>query len=706
MYKASEEKEFYKDSKHFLSNQPIASSYDRLIEVLTYHEWRYAVLNDPVISDFEYDQLFDSLKKIEAANPLLIRPDSPTQRIASDLSPDFPTVAHLTPMLSLGNSYNAEDLLDFDKQIKKLTKSDAEVIYNIEPKFDGGSIAAVYENDFLTKSATRGNGVQGEDITPNAKTLKSIPLKAAFSKYGIAKAELRGEAIIPLALFKKVNADRESQGLKVFANPRNAATGGLRTKDANETSNRGIEVFMFQLSYAEDKDGNNVLSSFKNHSDHLDMLRQLGFKVPKEGQKVAKNINEVVKFVADFENQRDSLDYEIDGMVVKVNDLEVQESVGYTQHHPRWAIAYKFKAKQATTTLLDVEYQIGKVGSVTPVAKVEPVFLAGVTISSISLHNEDFINQKDLRIGDKVLVERAGDVIPYIVKSLPDLRSGDEKKIKFPKYCPRTDHEEKSELIQYEGEAAWRCPVCQFGRDNIQKIIFHVSKAAMDIDGFGKSNVERFYELGWVNDISDVYNLDYEKIKELDGFGEKSADKIQKAVEKAKSNPLQKLLASLSIHHLGKKASKLIAQEINHVYDLKDWSEEDFTNIKDIGPVVAENVKAWFEFPGNFEMLERLEARGVNLAQTEEDKPKKIVENAPLSGKSILFTGSLQNLNRNEAQEIAEANGAKNISAVSKKLNILVVGEKAGSKLTKAQALGTVEIMTEQEFIELLNLDL
>ncbi len=704
MYKASEEKEFYKDSKHFLNNQPIASSYDRLIEILTYHEWRYAVKNDPVISDFEYDKLFDALKEIENNNPLLIRPDSPTQRIASDLNPDFPSVKHLTSMLSLGNSYNAEDLIDFDKSIKKLIKEEKDIIYNVEPKFDGGSIALVYENDFLIKAATRGNGVEGEDITPNAKSLKSVPLKAAFSKYGITKAELRGEAIIPLKIFKKVNKERETEGLKIFANPRNAATGGLRTKDANETSNRGIEIFMFQLSYAEDNDGNNVLSSFINHSDHLELLSDIGFKVPIDGQLVANNIDEVVKFVSKFESKRDSLDYEIDGMVVKVNDLKVQDRVGSTQHHPRWAIAYKFKAKQATTTLLDVEYQIGKVGSVTPVAKVEPVFLAGVTISSISLHNEDFIKQKDLRIGDKVLVERAGDVIPYIVKSLADLRTGDEKRIQFPKYCPR-DHGDKSKLIQYADEAAWRCPICQFGRDNIQKIIFHVSKAAMDIDGFGKSNVERFYELGWVNDISDIYNLDYEKIMALDGFGEKSALKIQAAVEKAKSNSLQKFLSSLSIHHLGKKASKLIAQEINHVYDLQSWTIEDFTNIKDIGPVVAENVKAWFEFPGNLEMLQRLEERGVNLKQTEEDIPKQIREDAPLSGKSILFTGSLQNLNRKEAQEIAEMNGAKNISGVSKKLDILVVGEKAGSKLTKAQALGTVKIMTEQEFIDLLKLD-
>jgi len=703
MYSSSEEKKLFEEGKQFLENSASPSSYKNLIKVLQYHEWRYAVKSDPVISDFEFDQLFDQLKEIEKKNPTLIQPDSPTQRVANDLNPEFDPVTHLTPMLSLGNSYNAKDLEDFDKQIKKLTKNDDAVEYSIEPKYDGGSIALVYEGDALVRAATRGNGVEGEEMTPNAIALPSIPLKALFSKHGIHRAELRGEAIIPLSTFHKVNKERQAKGQKIFANPRNAASGGLRMKDPNETRDRGIEVFIFQMSYAVDLEGQDVLTRFKKHSEHLNLLADIGFKVPSSGRAQAKDINEVAKFVIEYEAKRETLDYEIDGMVVKVDDLLVQEQIGYTQHHPRWAIAFKFKAKQATTTLLDVEYQIGKVGSITPVAKVEPVFLAGVTISSISLHNEEFIKSKDLRIGDKVLVERAGDVIPYIVKSLPDLRTGKEQVIEFPKYCPR-NHEEPSELVQYEGEAAWRCPVCQYGRDNLQKIIFHVSKDAMDIDGFGKSNVERFYEMGWIQDISDIYNLDYDKILELEGFGQKSVDKMRDSIEKVKTNPNRRMLYGLSIHHLGKKASKLLAEKIDHIYELKDWNPEDFTTIKDIGPVVAENVLKWFEYPGNFEMLQRMESYGLDFNQKEEDKPLEIDDDALLAGKTILFTGTLLNLKRGEAKKIAEQHGAKNISAVSKNLDILVVGEKAGSKLTKAQALGTVTIMTEAEFIDFLNL--
>ncbi len=705
MYSSSQEKELFEQSKHFLKFPAEQKSYDLLIDVLVYHEWRYAIQNDPVISDFEYDQLFDQLKKLESQDSKIIRPDSPTQRVTTDLNPEFPSVDHLTPMLSLGNSYNAEDLKDFDRQIKKLLGTEEDISYNIEPKYDGGSIALVYENDMLLRAATRGNGVQGEEMTPNARALPSIPLKAAFSKFGIHTAELRGEAIIPKDLFKKINEERETKGLKLFANPRNSAAGGLRMKRPSETRDRGIEVFIFQMSYAADKDGNDILASFGKHSEHVHMLGEIGFKIPIDGSKVVNKIDDVSKFISTWEPKRDSLNYEIDGMVIKVDDLASQAKIGYTQHHPKWAIAYKFKAKQATTTLLDVEYQVGKVGSITPVAKVEPVFLAGVTISSISLHNEDFITQKDLRIGDKVLIERAGDVIPYIVKSMEDLRTGDEKPIEFPKHCPVNGTDAPVELVKVEGEAAWRCPDCQCGKQNLQKIIFHISKDAMDIDGFGKSYVERFHEMGWVKDITDVYNLDYEAISQLEGFGTRSAQKIEKAIDKAKQNPIQRLLHSLSVHHLGKKASKIIAQKINHVLDLKDWTLEDFTSIKDIGPVVAENVIEFFQDEKNVEMLKTLESYGVNLTQTEADKPIEVSDDAPLVGKTILFTGTLQTLKRNEAKKIAEENGAKAISAVSSNLNILVVGEKAGSKLTKAQALGTVQIMTEQEFIELLNLD-
>ncbi|MCL4107184.1 UNVERIFIED_CONTAM: hypothetical protein GTU68_032999 [Idotea baltica] len=428
----------------------------------------------------------------------------------------------------------------------------------------------------------------------------------------------------------------------------------------------------------------------------LDKLTSLGFKIPQAERKLCKNIDEAIAFCAHWQEVREDYPYEIDGMVVKVNSFELQEKCGYTQHHPRWAIAYKFKAKQATSKLERVEYQVGKIGAVTPVAKITPVALAGVTVSSISLHNADFISTKDLRIGDTVLVERAGDVIPYIVKSFPELRDGSEEEVIYPTHCPVCEHE----LVRIENEAAWRCVNVACEAQVIQRMIHHVSKDAMNIDGFGASYVERFHELGWLNDISDIYNLDYEAIAELEGFGERSAQKLKSAIEKAKSNPIHRLLNSLAIHHLGRKASKVIAEKIAHVMNLKTWTVEDFTNVKDIGPVVAENVTAFFSDEVNVEMLGRMESYGVNLFQTEEDKPREVKEDAPLAGKSILFTGALQLMNRKEAQLMAEEAGAKNISAVSSKLDILVVGEKAGSKLKKAKTLGTVAIWSEEEFLE------
>lgn len=440
MYSQDQQKKLIARSKALLKqkDQIPRSDLEDLREVLVFHEWRYYVLNQPLISDFEYDQLFKALEAIETTYPELITPDSPTQRVSNDLTSDFPSVPHLIPMLSLGNSYNLEDLREFDTQIKKLGQlaSEASVTYSIEPKFDGGSIAAVYENDLLVRGATRGNGTKGEEITANTRTIQSIPLRANFSKKGIHRAEVRGEVLIRKDVFKKVNEQREIDGLPLFANPRNAATGGLRMKDPKEVTKRGLVAFIYQLGFAEDKNGNNLLPSMKSHHESLELLDSIGFKVPREQSKVCQGIEEVFQFCTAWEAKRENYDYEIDGMVIKVDDLALQEKCGYTAHHPRWAIAYKFKAKQATSKLLEVEYQVGKIGSITPVAKIEPVALAGVTISSISLHNEEFITGKDIRLGDQVLVERAGDVIPYIVKSLEDARDGSEKKIKFPTKCP------------------------------------------------------------------------------------------------------------------------------------------------------------------------------------------------------------------------------------------------------------------------------
>jgi len=648
-----------------------------------------------VISDLEFDQLFKKLQKLETLPEVEIRSDSPTQRVSSDLTSDFPSVAHLNPMLSLANSYNAEDLQEFDQQIRKLTlKETGNIPYFVEPKYDGGSIALVYENDKLIRAATRGNGTEGEEMTANAMTLPTVPLSAKFSEYGIVKAELRGEAVIAKKTFEATNEKRAAAGLQLFANPRNAATGGLRMKDANESRKRGLEVFIFQIAYAVDENDKDLLKTFKTHSNTIKILQDLGFKVSLKKDQLCKNIMAAVASCTKWELEREKFSYEIDGAVVKVDDMALQEMVGSTRHHPRWAIAFKFKAKQAHTRLLEVEYQVGKTGAITPVAKVEPVALAGVTVSSISLHNEEFIAQKDLKLGDTLVIERAGDVIPYVVKSLADIRTGEEKELSFPKICPACD----TTLNKSEDEAAWRCPNYSCKAQVLQRMIFHVSKNAMNIDGFGKSYVDTFHSRGWLTDLSDIYKLNYKAISMLEGFGTRSADKLEKAIESAKKNPIHRLLHSLSIHHLGKKASKLIAQEIKHVLDLASWSEEKYVEIKDIGPVVAENVSAFFQKPSNIEMLKEMEANGVNLTQTEEDKPKVVSADAPLIGKTILFTGSLQTMSRKVAQSKAEEAGAKNISAVSSKLNILVVGEKAGSKLKKAEALGTVQIMTEEEF--------
>ena len=708
MFSSQQQRDLYELSKKLLPS-PLPgdrAEADRrasdLREVINYHEWRYYIQNDPVISDYEYDQLFKQLQAIEDAWPEFKTSDSPTQRVSSDISEAFKQVTHITPMLSLDNSYNEEDLRDFDEQVKKLTGTDktADIEYCVEPKFDGGTIVLVYQNDQLLTAATRGNGVVGEDMTHNARVIRTIPLSAAFSKHGIRKVELRGEALIRKDLFHKINQERADAGEVLFANPRNTATGGLRTKDPKETASRKIEAFVYQLGYAADADGVEITSRYSTHYETIELLGTLGFKIPsaEHSELVCSNIEAVMRACRQWEEHREAFPYEIDGMVVKVNSLALQEKCGYTSHHPRWAIAFKFKAKQATTKLLGVEFQVGKIGSITPVAKLEPVALAGVMVSSVSLHNEEFISSKDIRIGDTVLVERAGDVIPYIVKPMEELRDGSETVIAFPTHCPSCGEP----LVKVEGEAAWRCVNSyQCEAQSLQRMFFHVSKDAMDIEGLGKSTIERFYELGWVRNIADLYRIDYDKVAALEGFGEKSAANMRAGIEKAKQNPIHRFLHSLSIHHLGKKVSKLVAAEIGHVMELKDWEEERFLEIKDVGPVVAKNVVAFFKDERNVEMLREMEALGVNMTQTEEDQKPESAAEGILAGKTILFTGALQQFTRETAEAAAAAAGATLASGVSSKLNILVVGEKAGSKLEKAKKLGTVQILTEQEFVDL-----
>ena len=670
-----------------------------LADVIRFHEYRYYVLHEPLLADGEYDQLYKKLQALETAFPDVQQEDSPTRRVSPDLTSDFPEVTHLTPMLSLDNSYNAEDLRAFDQQVRKWTGiDDGPIAYAVEPKYDGGTITLVYEGDRLVRAATRGDGVRGEEITANIRTIRSVPLTAAFGQQGIHRVELRGEALIRKDVFQQLNDRRAAADEALFANPRNAATGGLRMKDPAAAAERGLDAFIYQLGYAVDDQDRDRMADFPTHHQALDLLDSLGFKVPRSERTVCPDIEAVIAFCQRWAEIRDDYPYEIDGMVVKVDRRDLQEKCGFTSHHPRWAIAFKFAARQATSQLLDVEYQVGKIGSVTPVAKIEPVPLAGVTVSSVSLHNEDFIRSKDIRLGDRVLVERAGDVIPYIVKPLVELRTGTEQPISFPTHCPVC----ASPLFREPDEAAWRCMNSQCEAQVKQRMIFHVSKDAMDIEGLGRSTIDRFYALGWLHSIADLYRLDYEAISGLEGFGPKSAENLARSVENAKRNPIHRLLHSLSIHHLGKKASQLLAAEIDHVLDLRTWQEEEFLMIKDIGPVVAQNVQAFFAQPENVAMLEEMEELGVNLQQTEDDRPKVIAADAPLSEKTILFTGTLEQMSRKEAQSLATNAGAKVVSAVSGKLDILVVGAKAGSKLKKAQALGTVEILSETEFLKLI----
>lgn len=702
----------YSPQADLFESATAAEKAEELRTVIRYHEWRYYVQNDPVISDFEYDQLYKQLERLEQAHPEVVVPESPTQRVSSDLTDQLTPVAHLTPMLSLDNSYNAEDLQDFDERVKKLCglPPEAAVEYCVEPKFDGGTIVLVYENDRLVRAATRGNGSVGDDITHNMRTLRSIPLTARLSDVRIYKAELRGEALIRKDVFEQVNLQREAAGETLFANPRNAATGGLRMKDPREMTERKIEAFVYQMGFAQDSAGENRLNAFATHHQTIELLRSMGFKTPDTVQypddqpllkrTVCSHIGEVADVCAAWQAYRDTYPYEIDGMVIKVNDLALQELCGYTSHHPRWAIAYKFAARQATTRLRDVEFQVGKTGAVTPVAKLEPVALAGVKVSNVSLHNEEFIRTKDLRIGDQVLVERAGDVIPYIVKSLAELRDGSERAVVYPRQCPVCH----SALVRPEDEAVWRCENSDCEAQVLQRMIFHTSKHAMDIEGLGESTIERFYKLGWLHSIVDLYRLDYTAIARLEGFGEKSAANLRAAIEKAKSNPIHRLLHSLSIHHLGQKGARLLAAEVEHVLDLQGWDLEKYQTIKDIGPVLAGNVYAFFQNDHNIALLQTLEQLGVNLRQLEADRKPDVNTDGILYGKSILFTGTLSGMTREQAEKMAAAAGASLASGVSKHLSILVAGEKAGSKLKKAQALATVAIWTEEEFLKTLGL--
>lgn len=697
MYSKEQTKELQKLTAELIKKQSPFSikeqDAEQLRDILRFHEYRYYILNDPLISDYEYDQLYKALEKIEKENPGLITPDSPTQRVAKGLTRDFPTVQHLVPMLSLNNSYNAEDLIDFDRKARELTGLD-KIEYCVEPKFDGGSISLIYENDLLTRGATRGDGVEGDEVTTNMKQIRSLPLSAKFSHYGLQQVEIRGEVLINKSNFKKYNEQLIEQGEDPKANPRNAAAGTLRIKDSSEVAKRNLEAFVYHVSYFSLVKGKKTPEELTTHSGSLQLLWDLGFRSPEKEKKLFKGIDPVIKYCRDFEIERDNLPYEIDGMVIKVNEIALQDKMGMTSHHPRWAIAYKFKARQATSKLLNVEFQVGRTGAVTPVAKLDPVAVGGVTVSSISIHNEEYIKEKDLRIGDAVLIERAGDVIPQIVKSLADARTGHEKKIHFPKTCPACN----SKLFKEEEEAVWRCTNIECPAQVVERIIHFVSKDAMDIRGFGDANVRKFYELGLLKDIPGIYTLDFTKISGMGGFGQKSIVNLQQAISNSKKQPLHRLIYALGIRFVGETTAKTLAQAIDYLPDFKNFSLEELQNLEDVGPKVAGSIHHFFSNKENIKMLEELEKLGLQL----KNEKKQLTTGGNLSGQSFLFTGTLPTLKRSDAEAMVEENGGQLLSGVSAKLNYLVVGEDAGSKLEKAKKINTVKIISEDEFLQMI----
>ncbi len=681
-------------TRQYLQQQQVADevAITDLKNILRFHEYRYYSQNDPLIGDTEYDTLYKLLEATEKAHPDWITPDSPTQRVGASLNAAFEKVQHLVPMLSLDNSYNPDDLRDWDRRVRENSGLE-ELEYCVEPKFDGASISLIYENNHLQRCATRGDGTVGEDITTNGKQIRTIPLSAGFGSRGIQAIEIRGEVLMTKKAFANFNEGLTSQNLPPLANPRNAASGSLRMKDPKEVGRRALEAILYHVSYVLDKEGEKLPNPPTTHYNMLEMLQEMGFKTPVQSMKVLKGVEAVVAYCLEFEEKRDKLPYEIDGMVVKVNNLELQEQLGQTTHHPRWAIAYKFKPRQATSILRNVEFNVGRTGSVTPVAKIDPVFIGGVTVSSIALFNEDVIREKDLKLGDHVLVERAGDVIPYIVKSLADVRTGAEQPIIYPHNCPVCN----SELFKEVGEAVLRCINIECPAQAVERLIHFVSKDAMDIKTFGEQQVKNFYGDGLIKDVPGIYQLDFEALGKKEGYKQKSIDNLRNAIEASKKQPLHRLIFGLGIRYVGETTAKTLANAVHHLLDLKAFTLEQLLELEDIGPKVANSVLQFFQNEPNLQMITELETLGLNLTNTK----KAAVAEGGLSGQTFLFTGTLNKLKRTEAEEKVESLGGKILGGVSSKLNYLVVGEDAGSKLEKAKKINTMKVISEDEFLTL-----
>ena len=697
MYTAEQAKILQHETLNWLqesgSNFITTANLEAFRNLLRFHEYRYYVMNDPLIADEEYDRLYTLLVNFEKTHPEWISKDSPTQRVGAGMIKDFPKVQHLVPMLSLENSYNADDLYDWDRKVRERSGKELPE-YTVEPKFDGASISLRYENDLLQLGLTRGDGETGDDITPNIKQIRSVPLSAPFSDYGIQQIEIRGEVLMNKNNFRLYNESLMEEGLPPLANPRNASAGSLRIKDTAVVARRNLEAFLYHVSYIQTANQqSNQLPIPQTHSDILQLLWNMGFRTPVQEMKVVKGIDAVQEVIEDYEKKRDQLPYEIDGMVIKVNELPLQDQLGMTAHHPRWAIAFKFKARQASSRLLDVQFQVGRTGAITPVAKIQPVQVGGVTVSSISIHNEAYIGEKNLMIGDQILIERSGDVIPQILKSMTEVRTGDEKAIQFPTHCPACG----DILYKPENESVWRCININCPAQVLERIIHFVSKDAMDIRSFGEANVRKFHEMKLITDIPSIYQFEVNQLLGREGFGAKSVENLKQAIENSKDQPLHRLIYALGIRYVGVTTAKTLAQQVDDIFAFQHLSEEELQQMEDVGDKVSKSIYAFFHNPDNITMLEQLAGAGL---QTK--KPLMLPVEGNLAGQTFLFTGTLSKLKRTEAEERVERNGGKLLSGVSSKLNYLVAGLDAGSKLEKAKKIPGIKIIDEEEFLKIL----
>ena len=658
---------------------------DKLRREIRHNEYLYYVLDAPEITDSEYDRMMVRLRELEARYPDSIPADSPTQRVGGRVSSQFTEVRHLEPLLSLGNVFSAEELRAFDERVRSGLPAGSKVEYVMEPKIDGLACSLIYENGKLVRAATRGDGVVGENVTANVRTIRSIPLTLKVPE-GEAVPELldvRGEVYMPRQAFMRLNEQRAERGESEFANPRNAAAGSLRQLDPQVTASRSLSFFAYYLvgEGAQPK-----------HSESLALLARYGFKVS-ENYKVVENIDEAIKYIGDFNELRQGLSYDTDGAVIKVNDVYQQRILGATGKDPRWATAYKYPPEQAETTLEDIDWRVGRTGVLTPTAVLTPVKLSGSVISRATLHNEDFIRAKDIRIGDRVVINKAGEIIPEVLRVVVEKRTGDEKEVEIPSVCP-----ECGWRVERQGEeAAIRCtnPHCPaLGREGL---IHFVSRDAMNIDGCGPSVINALLDAGLVRDAADLYSLRKEDLLKLERMGEKSADNLLAALAESKKNELDKLLFALGIRHVGAKVARILATEFGSMEKLQQAQPEELAQIRDIGDKIAESAVTWLNVPANIDLVERLAAAGLTMTFT----PPASQEDNPFFGKTLVFTGTMPTLGRAEAKTMAQDVGAKVSGSVSKKTDYVIAGAEAGSKLEKAQQLG-VTVIDEAEFLRLL----